>query len=144
MCRGACPHQRLRLERDPCMGELNDYAHGMNVTYPTVLGTVQQFAPALWVRAVAHDMPTAADSCVTADGAEWRWHRGPPDYFPDSSLKPGSASVWTTYLPVTLIVLHVPWTKPSCPRIVAFSCSASPDAIPEVPWLPLATGHLNK
>lgn len=73
----------LRLERDPRTHELSDYAHGINVTYTAVLGTVQQFAPALWALAVAHDVPTAAESSVTADGAEWIWNLV-PDYFPDS------------------------------------------------------------
>lgn len=73
----------LRLERDPRTHERGDYAHGVNVTYTAVLGTVQQFAPALWALAVAHDIPTAAESSVTADGAEWIWHLV-PDYFPDS------------------------------------------------------------
>lgn len=73
----------IRLERDPRTGELSDYAHGVNVAYTAVLGTVQQFAPALWALAVAHNVPTAAESSVTADGAEWIWNLV-PDYFPDS------------------------------------------------------------
>jgi hypothetical protein len=80
---GAVFDVAIRLERDPRTGELSDYAHGVNVAYTAVLGTVQQFAPALWALAVAHDVPTAAESSVTADGAEWIWNLV-PDYFPDS------------------------------------------------------------
>jgi hypothetical protein len=80
---GAVFDVAIRLERDPRTGELSDFAHGVNVTYAAVLGPVQQFAPALWALAVAHDVPTAAESSVTADGAEWIWNLV-PDYFPDS------------------------------------------------------------
>ena len=55
----------------------------MNVAHTAVLGPVQQFAPVLWALVVAHDVPTAADSSVTADGAEWIWNLV-PDYFPDN------------------------------------------------------------
>ncbi|MCP4207560.1 MAG: hypothetical protein GY767_11000, partial [Shimia sp.] len=61
----------IRLARDPRTGDLAEYAHGVNVTYTAVLGTVHEFAPALWALAVAHEVPTAAESSVTADGAEW-------------------------------------------------------------------------
>ncbi len=73
----------IRLARDPRTGDLAEYAHGVNVTYTAVLGTVHEFAPALWALAVAHEVPTAAESSVTADGAEWIWNLA-PDYFPDS------------------------------------------------------------
>jgi hypothetical protein len=73
----------IRLERDPRTGELSDYAHGVHVMYTAVLGPVAEFAPALWALAVAHEVPTAAESSVTADGAEWIWNLV-PDYFPDS------------------------------------------------------------
>jgi hypothetical protein len=53
------------------------------VAYAAVLGSVEQFAPALWATAVAHQVPQAADSSVTADGAEWIWNLA-ADYFPDS------------------------------------------------------------
>jgi hypothetical protein len=80
---GAVFEVDLRLARDPRTGELSDYAHGVKVTYAAVLGPVAEFAPALWALAVAHDLPTAAESSVTADGADWIWNLV-PDYFPDS------------------------------------------------------------
>jgi hypothetical protein len=72
-----------RLERDERTGELVERAHGVNMAYTAVLGAVDQFAPALWAVAVAHQVPTARDSSVSADGAEWIWNLV-ADYFPDS------------------------------------------------------------
>ena len=43
-----------------------------------------QFAPALWAVAVEQDLPRAARSSVTADGAEWIWNLT-ADLFPDST-----------------------------------------------------------
>ncbi len=73
----------LHLERDQDTHELVERAHGINMAYTAVLGTTQQFGPALWSVAVAHQVPTAADSNVTADGADWIWNLA-DDYFPDS------------------------------------------------------------
>lgn len=72
-----------RLERDPATRELVEQPHGVNMTYTAVLGAVEQFAPALWALAVHGAAPQAADSSVTADGAEWIWNLA-ADYFPDS------------------------------------------------------------
>lgn len=72
-----------RLERDDRTGELVERAHGVNMAYTAVLGAVEQFAPALWAVAVTHHVPHAADSSVSADGAEWIWNLV-ADYFPDS------------------------------------------------------------
>jgi hypothetical protein len=80
---GAIFDVEQRLERDPVTGEFVEQAHGVNVTYTAVLGSVEQFAPALWVEAVSQQVPQAADSSVTADGAEWIWNLT-ADYFPDS------------------------------------------------------------
>lgn len=80
---GAVFDVEQRLERDPVTGELVEQAHGVNVAYAAVLGTVEQFAPALWVEAVNHRVPQAADSSVTADGADWIWNLA-AGYFPDS------------------------------------------------------------
>jgi hypothetical protein len=55
----------------------------VNTAYTAVLGDVKTFAPALWSLAVRHAVPTAKDSAVTADGAEWIWNLV-DDYFPDS------------------------------------------------------------
>jgi len=49
-----------------------------------VLGDVEEFRPALWALAVAHDLPTARQSSVTADGAAWIWNLS-ADLFPDSA-----------------------------------------------------------
>jgi len=73
----------LRLERDPETQELVEQPHGVNMTYTAVLGSVEQFAPALWLLAVDHQVPQAFHSSVTADGAEWIWNLA-ADYFPDS------------------------------------------------------------
>jgi len=70
-------------ERDPETGEWVEQAHGVNMTYRAVLGSVAEFAPALWAVAVERQVPQAADLSVTADGAEWIWNLV-ADYFPDS------------------------------------------------------------
>ncbi len=79
-------------ERDPGTGEWVEQAHGVtthalarsaSVAYRAVLGTVNEFAPALRALAVEHQVPQAADLSVTADGAEWIWNLV-ADYFPDS------------------------------------------------------------
>jgi len=74
---------QLRLEREPNTHELLDMPHAVNIAYTAVLGDVTAFAPALWRIAVAKGVPTAQDSSVTADGAEWIWNLV-ADYFPDS------------------------------------------------------------
>ena len=63
----------LRLERNPQTGDLDEMAHGVNVHYTAVLGTKQEFTPALWALAVEHDLPTARNRSVVADGAPWIW-----------------------------------------------------------------------
>jgi len=73
----------LRLERDPHTRDLVEQPHGVNMAYTAVLGSVNQFGPALWALAVQHDVPTALESSVTADGAEWIWNLT-ADYFPAS------------------------------------------------------------
>jgi hypothetical protein len=72
-----------RLERDDHTRELVERAHGVNLAYTAVLGTVDGFAPALWALAVMHQVPQATDSSVSADGAEWIWNLT-ADLFPDS------------------------------------------------------------
>ena len=73
----------LRLERDPLTRDLVERPHGINMAYTAVLGSVDEFAPSMWALAWRHNIPTAADSSVTADGAEWIW-RLAADLFPDS------------------------------------------------------------
>lgn len=63
----------LRLERNPQTGELDNMAHGVNVHYTAVLGTKDDFKPALWALAVQHALPTARNRSVVADGAPWIW-----------------------------------------------------------------------
>jgi hypothetical protein len=73
----------LVTETDPETKEDVEVARGVNMAYQAVLGSVEEFGPALWTLAVAHDVPQAAEVAVTADGAEWIWNLT-DDYFPDS------------------------------------------------------------
>jgi hypothetical protein len=73
-----------RSGRDPHTGELIDLPYAEARHYTAVLGDVEQFTPALWAVAVAHALPRAARSSVTADGAEWIWNLA-TDLFPDST-----------------------------------------------------------
>lgn len=72
-----------RAEPDPETGELIDQPHGSRMSYCAVLGSVNEFAPALWALAVERQLPQAADLSLTADGAEWIWNLA-ADYFPDA------------------------------------------------------------
>lgn len=73
----------MRLERDLQTEDLVQRAHATRQAYTAVLGSADQFAPALWALAWRHGVPTAADSSVTADGAKWIWQLV-ADLFPDS------------------------------------------------------------
>lgn len=81
---GAVYDVALRLERDARTAEYAEFPHAQQLAYTAVLGDVEQFSPALWALAVAHEVPTAKQSSVTADGAEWIWNVA-DDYFPDSA-----------------------------------------------------------
>lgn len=70
---GAVFDVEKRLERNPQTQELEEIAHGVNVHYTAVLGTKDEFTPALWALAVQHDLPTARNRSVVADGAAWIW-----------------------------------------------------------------------
>lgn len=70
---GAVFDVEKRLERNPQTQELDDMAHGINVHYTAVLGSKDEFRPALWALAVQHDLPTARNRSVVADGALWIW-----------------------------------------------------------------------
>ena len=72
-----------RLAYDEETGEPVERGHAENIGYTAVLGSVESFKPALWALAVAHDVPRAARSSITADAAAWIWNLA-PDYFPDS------------------------------------------------------------
>ena len=73
----------MRLERDPQTHDLVQRAHGVHQAYTAILGTADEFVPALWALAWQCGVATAADSSVTADGAQWIW-RVSADLFPDS------------------------------------------------------------
>jgi len=73
-----------RPGQDPQTGEEIDLPCIETRHYTAVLGDVGQFAPALWAIAVEQDLPRAARSSVTADGAEWIWNLT-ADLFPDST-----------------------------------------------------------
>jgi hypothetical protein len=65
---------KTRLERNPQTQEWDEMAHGVNVHYTAVLGTKDDFTPALWALAVERDVPTAKERAVIGDGAAWIWN----------------------------------------------------------------------
>lgn len=73
-----------RPGRDPQTGEMTELPCAETRQYTAVVGDVSQFAPALWALAVAQQVPRAAHSSITADGAEWIWKLA-ADLFPDST-----------------------------------------------------------
>lgn len=54
----------------------------VDVGYAAVLGSPEAFGPALWALAVEKEVPQAAETSVTADGAPWIWNVA-ADLFPD-------------------------------------------------------------
>jgi hypothetical protein len=70
---GAVFDVEKRLERNPQTQQLDEMAHGVNVNYTAVLGTKDDFTPALWALAVQHNLPTARNRSVVGDGALWIW-----------------------------------------------------------------------
>jgi hypothetical protein len=72
-----------RWVRDPQTGDTVAQPCATHIGYTAVLGDVTAFAPALWKLAVDKEVPLAARSSVTADGAAWIWNLV-ADYFPDS------------------------------------------------------------
>lgn len=80
---GAVYDLELKPERDAHTGEWTERGGAANTRYVAVLGDVECFSPALWATAVHANVPQAADSCVTADGAAWIWNLA-ADLFPDS------------------------------------------------------------
>lgn len=81
---GAVFDVEIGLGTDPETGEEVEKPCAVNTRCTAVLGEVGCFAPALWRLAVEADVPTAARSSVTADGAAWIWNLA-ADYFPDSA-----------------------------------------------------------
>lgn len=80
---GAIFDVQQQLAPDPVSGEWVLEARGQNVKYAAELGPPEVFGPAIWRLAVESEVPQAAKSSVTADGAEWIWNLA-KDYFPDS------------------------------------------------------------
>ena len=80
---GAVFDVEIRLEYDRQSQELLEQPHGVNVEYSAVLGSPDALSPALWRLAVQRQIPLAAETSVTADGAEWIWNLA-ADLFPDS------------------------------------------------------------
>lgn len=70
---GAVFDVEKRLERNPQTHQLDEMAHGVNVNYTAVLGSKDAFKPALWALVVQHELPTARNRSVVADGALWIW-----------------------------------------------------------------------
>lgn len=70
---GAVFDVESRLQRNPQTQELDEMAHGVHVHYTAVLGSKDTFKPALWALAVQHELPTAHNRSVVADGALWIW-----------------------------------------------------------------------
>lgn len=56
-------------------------AHLVNMEYRGVIGSVDEFEPAVWALAVKHAVPYAGKVVVVADGAQWIW-RLVSDLFP--------------------------------------------------------------
>lgn len=71
---GAVFDLEMRLERNPHTQQLDAMAKGVNTHYTAVLGSKEDFTPALWALAVKHDLPTAKERAVVADGAAWIWN----------------------------------------------------------------------
>jgi hypothetical protein len=64
----------IRLERNPKSQELEEMAHGVKVDYTAVLGSKDEFTPALWALAVKRGVPTALKRATSGDGALWVWN----------------------------------------------------------------------
>ena len=56
----------------------------IDMAYTAVIGTVEQFKPAMWTLSVKHNVLYAGWTAVTADGARWIW-RLASDLFPVST-----------------------------------------------------------
>lgn len=68
---GAVFDVERREEWDPITSESVPQARAKDIDYAAVLGSAEEFGPALWALAVKRDVPRAARSSVTADGSEW-------------------------------------------------------------------------
>lgn len=70
---GAVFDVETRLERSPQTHDLDEMAHAVNIHYTAILGTKDDFKPALWALAVQHHVPTARRRSTVGDGALWIW-----------------------------------------------------------------------
>jgi hypothetical protein len=68
---------------DPMTQEPVDRVQAQHMRYTAVLGTVDEFRPAIWTLAWQRGILNAGNSSVTADGADWIWNLT-GDLFPDS------------------------------------------------------------
>lgn len=59
-------------------------AHGVKVHYTAILGSKDEFTPALWALAVEQDVPTAQKRACVGDGALWVWNVA-EDMCPDAT-----------------------------------------------------------
>lgn len=73
----------VKPTRDPLTGEWAEKVGATHLHHVATLGGVEAFSQALWATAVQADVPQAADSSVTSDGAAWIWNLT-QDLFPDS------------------------------------------------------------
>lgn len=73
------PCERL----DSVTQEAVERVQAQNMRYTAVLGSVDEFRPAIWTLAWQRGILNAGDSSVTADGADWIWNLT-GDLFPDS------------------------------------------------------------
>lgn len=71
---GAVSDIEIRLQRNPKTCQLDEMAHGINVHYTAVLGSKDEFTPALWALAVEQEVPTARKRANVGDGAAWIWN----------------------------------------------------------------------
>lgn len=71
---GAVFDVEMGRERNPQTQEWAEMAHGVNVHYTAVLGSKEEFTPALWALAVDNNVPTARERAVIGDGALWIWN----------------------------------------------------------------------
>jgi hypothetical protein len=72
----------VRPSLDRATSDWVDEVHGVKMSYRAVLGSVEDFTPALWALAVERQVPQAAEVSVVADGADWIWNVA-DDLFPD-------------------------------------------------------------
>lgn len=70
---GAVFEVETGLKRNPQTHQLDEMAYGVKVTYTVVLGSKDDFKPALGALAVCHNLSTARKRSVVAAGALWIW-----------------------------------------------------------------------